>query len=83
MKILIKNGTVINHDKSEKINVLIENDRILALTKDEPTADKIIDATGKFVMPGLIDMHVHFRDPGFEYKDDVNSGSETAVAGGV
>lgn len=83
MKILIKNGTVINHDKSKKINVLIENDRILALTKDEPNADKIIDATGKFVMPGLIDMHVHFRDPGFEYKDDVNSGSETAVAGGV
>ena len=83
MKILIKNGTVINHDKSEKINVLIENDRILSLTKDEPNADKIIDATGKFVMPGLIDMHVHFRDPGFEYKDDVNSGSETAVAGGV
>ena len=83
MKILIKNGTVINHDKSEKINVLIENDRIVSLTKDEPNADKIIDATGKFVMPGLIDMHVHFRDPGFEYKDDVNSGSETAVAGGV
>ena len=76
MKILIKNGTVINHDKSEKINVLIENDRIVSLTKDEPNADKIIDATGKFVMPGLIDMHVHFRDPGFEYKDDVNSGSE-------
>ncbi|MDA3077139.1 dihydroorotase [Campylobacter sp. JMF_04 NA10] len=83
MKILIKNGTVINHDRSEKINVLIENDQISALTKDEPSADKIIDATGKLVMPGLIDMHVHFRDPGFEYKDDVITGSETAVAGGV
>ncbi|MDA3077342.1 dihydroorotase [Campylobacter sp. JMF_06 NA1] len=83
MKILIKNGTVINHDRSEKINVLIENEQISALTKDEPSADKVIDATGKLVMPGLIDMHVHFRDPGFEYKDDVITGSETAVAGGV
>ncbi|MDA3050243.1 dihydroorotase [Campylobacter sp. JMF_02 ED1] len=83
MKILIKNGTVINHNKTEKINVLIEDDKICALCKDEPSADKIIDAAGKLVMPGLIDMHVHFRDPGFEYKDDVITGSETAVAGGV
>ena len=83
MKILIKNGTVINHNKSEKINVLIENDKILALTTDEPAADKIIDATDKLVVPGLIDMHVHFRDPGFEYKDDIITGSQTAVAGCV
>ena len=45
--------------------------------------DKIIDVSGKLVMPGLIDMHVYFRDPGLEYKDDINTGSETAVAGGV
>ncbi|MDA3062574.1 MULTISPECIES: dihydroorotase [unclassified Campylobacter] len=83
MKILIKNGTVINHNKTQKINVLIEDDKICALCEDEPSADKVIDATGKLVMPGLIDMHVHFRDPGFEYKDDVITGSETAVAGGV
>jgi len=83
MKTLIKNGTIINHDGSQKANVLIEGDKIALITADEPTADKVIDASGKLVMPGLIDMHVHFRDPGLEYKDDINTGSETAVAGGV
>lgn len=83
MKILIKNGEVINANSRQKINVLIENDTIIELTNAEPNADRVIDATGKFVMPGLIDMHVHFRDPGFEYKDDINTGSECAVAGGV
>ena len=83
MKILIKNGTVINATGRQKINVLIENDKILKLTNSDEKADKIIDAKEKLVMPGLIDMHVHFRDPGFEYKDDINTGSECAVAGGV
>lgn len=83
MKTLIKNGTIVNHDGSQKANVLIEDDKIALITADEPSADNIIDASGKLVMPGLIDMHVHFRDPGLEYKDDINTGSETAVAGGV
>lgn len=83
MKILIKNGKVINHNKTQDINVLIENGNIIALTNDEPKAEKVIDATGMLVVPGFIDMHVHFRDPGLEYKDDVISGSKTAVAGGV
>uniref|UniRef100_UPI00112FBCDD amidohydrolase family protein n=1 Tax=Campylobacter concisus TaxID=199 RepID=UPI00112FBCDD len=68
MKTLIKNGTIVNHDGSQKANVLIEGDKIALITADEPTADKVIDASGKLVMPGLIDMHVHFRDPGLEYK---------------
>lgn len=83
MKTLIINGTIINSDGSQKANVLIENSTIVKITTDTPDADKIIDATGKIIVPGLIDMHVHFRDPGQEYKDDVISGSETAVAGGV
>ena len=83
MKILIKNGTIINANESKKANILIENDKIIDITLDEPNADNIIDANGKLIMPGLIDIHVHFRDPGFEYKDDIISGSETAVAGGV
>lgn len=83
MKILIKNGTVINHNQSKKINVLIQNDKIISLTHEEPKADRVIDASGKFVVPGLIDMHVHFRDPGLEYKDDIITGSKCAVAGGV
>lgn len=83
MKILIKNGTIVNSDKSIKANVVIEDDIIVDIITGEIKADKIIDAKNKLIMPGLIDMHVHFRDPGFEYKDDTISGSETAVAGGV
>ncbi len=83
MRTLIKNGIIVNSDGQIKANVLIVDDTIADITTHEVTADKIIDAQNKFVMPGLIDMHVHFRDPGFEYKDDINSGSEAAVAGGV
>ncbi|MGP1484819.1 MAG: dihydroorotase [Campylobacter sp.] len=83
MTILIKNGTIINHNETKKANILIQDDKISLITTDEPNADKVIDATGKVIMPGLIDMHVHFRDPGLEYKDDIISGSQTAVAGGV
>lgn len=83
MRILIKNGLVVNSDKKIEANVLIEDENIVDVTNEEPEADKVIDATGMLVMPGLIDMHVHFRDPGFEYKDDVISGSRSAVAGGV
>ncbi|MFV0482065.1 MAG: dihydroorotase [Campylobacteraceae bacterium] len=83
MKILIKNGTIVNADGQIKANVLIENELISDITKEEVKADKVIDATNMLIFPGLIDMHVHFRDPGMEYKDDVISGSESAVAGGV
>ncbi|WP_086252656.1 dihydroorotase [Campylobacter devanensis] len=83
MKTLIKNGTIINANESKKANILIQDDKIIAITTDEPSADIVIDANGKLVMPGLIDIHVHFRDPGFEYKDDIITGSQTAVAGGV
>lgn len=83
MKIAIKNATIVNHDKKFKANVLIDGEKIARVTSDDIDADTVIDATGKLVMPGLIDMHVHFRDPGYEYKDDIISGSEAAVAGGV
>lgn len=88
MKIMIKNGLIVNSDAKFKGDVFINGDKIVAVgenleakfnTKDA----KIIDAKDKIVMPGFIDMHVHFRDPGFEYKDDIISGSKTAVAGGV
>ncbi|QCD52455.1 dihydroorotase [Campylobacter sp. RM16192] len=83
MTTLIKNATIVNFNETKKANILIESEMIADITTDEPKTDTIIDANGKLVMPGLIDMHVHFRDPGLEYKDDINSGSESAVAGGV
>jgi len=83
MKIAIINGTIVNSDEKFKANILIENGKIAKIGSEKFEADKVIDATNKLVMPGLIDMHVHFRDPGQEYKDDIISGSQAAVAGGV
>lgn len=83
MTTLIKNATIVNSDEMFNANILIDGEMIADVTTDEVKADKIIDASGCLAIPGLIDMHVHFRDPGLEYKDDINTGSETAVAGGV
>ncbi|OGW12615.1 MAG: dihydroorotase [Nitrospinae bacterium RIFCSPLOWO2_12_FULL_39_93] len=85
--ILIKNGRVI--DPANKIDaildILIENGRITEIGKaisHQPSAISLIDASGKIVVPGLIDMHVHLREPGYEYKETVKTGAESALAGG-
>lgn len=83
MTTLIKNGTIVNNDETIKANVFIQNDKISLITQNQLEADRVIDASNKLIVPGLIDMHVHFRDPGFEYKDDITTGSMAAVAGGV
>lgn len=85
MKILIKNGRVIDpaSNRDGVYDILIENDTIV---KTEPhlnnEADKIIDADGLFVMPGFIDLHVHLREPGFEYKETIKTGAMAALRGG-
>ena len=83
MKTLIKNGSVVLKDSVEKKDILIEDGKIAALGDNLTDADQVIDATGKTVIPGIIDMHVHLREPGFEGKEDIASGSLAAVAGGV
>ena len=85
MKILIKNGHLV--DPKNKIDgmmdVLIENDRIKKVAKKiVEKSDKEIDAKGKIVVPGLIDIHVHLRQPGFEYKETIQTGLRAAVKGG-
>lgn len=86
MTILIKNGHVVDPltGKDGCFHVLIEGDRIkkVAQAIDEK-ADKVIDAEGCYVMPGLIDLHVHLRDPGLEYKETLETGGKAAVKGGV
>lgn len=84
MKLLVKNGDVVLSDKVEKCDILTDGGRIVKIGKNI-IADgaKIIDAGGKTVIPGIIDMHVHLREPGFEGKEDIQSGSLAAVAGGV
>ena len=85
MKSLIKNAKIVNEGQIFESDLLIENDLILKISKNIPEseADKVIDATGKFLLPGVIDDQVHFREPGLTHKGDIASESKSAVAGGV
>lgn len=85
MVILIKNGRVIDPGTrtDQKADVLIEDGRIKEIdTEIHAEADKVMDAADCFVMPGFIDLHVHLRDPGYEYKETVETGSRAAARGG-
>jgi dihydroorotase len=84
MKILIKNATVINENARFESDLLIEDELISKIARDISTeADKIIDAKGKILIPGVIDDQVHFREPGLTHKGDIESESRAAVAGGI
>ena len=85
MKTLLKNGTLIDYKTktNEKKDILIENDKIIKIEKEiNEKAEKIIDCTNLNIIPGMIDMHCHLREPGFEHKETIKTGSESAVAGG-
>ncbi len=82
-KLLIKGGTAVFADKCEVCDILVDGKKIVKIAKNvEEKGAKVIDAAGLHVFPGLIDMHVHLREPGFEYKEDIASGSAAAVRGG-
>lgn len=83
--ILIKNGRLIDpaSKRDEIVDIAIENGKIKEIGKiDGEKFEEIIDAKGYVVSPGLIDVHVHFRDPGFTYKEDILSGAKSAARGG-
>ncbi|SNB45760.1 dihydroorotase [Geobacter sp. DSM 9736] len=86
MNMLIKGGRVIDPSQGidDTLDVLVENGTIKEIGKGLSPAGKVetIDAAGKIVTPGLIDMHVHLRDPGLEYKEDIVTGTRAAAAGG-
>lgn len=82
-KLLIKGGTAVFVDKCEVCDILVDGKKIVKIAKNvEEKGAKVIDAKGLHVFPGLIDLHVHLREPGFEYKEDIASGSAAAVRGG-
>lgn len=85
MTILIKGGRVINPDNKmdEIMDILVDNGKIASVEKDiKGEFDQTIDASGKVVMPGLIDLHVHLREPGYTHKETIETGSKAAAKGG-
>lgn len=84
--LLIKGGRVVDpaSGTDEELDLLIQDDKICELAKgiSVPEGAQVVDADGKIVLPGLVDMHVHLREPGFEGKEDIESGTSAAAAGG-
>jgi len=86
MKLLIKNGHVISpaDNLNDICDILVQDNKISKIGKNlREIADGTIDAEDKIVMPGLVDMHVHLREPGREDKETISSGTRAAIAGGV
>jgi len=84
MRTLIKNARIVNEGSIFEGDILIEDDLIVKVAS-EITADnaKVIDANGNYVLPGVIDDQVHFREPGLTHKGDIASESRAAIAGGI
>src|SRR3984957_6709492 len=82
--ILIQNGTILDPANSleRRTDLLLRHGKIAAIGENLGPADETIDATGLLVTPGLIDIHVHFREPGDEEEETIASGAAAAVAGG-
>lgn len=86
MKLLIKNGRVVDpqNNLDEVLDILVENSKIAKVAKNiKNGADKVIEAEGKIVLPGLVDMHVHLREPGREDKETILSATKAALKGGI
>jgi dihydroorotase len=95
MRLLLRGARIVDPSQmiDEKMDLLIENGKIVRTAKniykskteteaDYPSTLKVLDLRGKIVVPGLIDMHTHLREPGFEYKETIQTGCEAAAAGG-
>ena len=80
MKTIIKNCQLIGEQVLKSI--VIENGKIIDITSENVQEENEIDANGLVATAGLIDMHVHLREPGFEYKEDIESGTKAAAMGG-
>ena len=86
MKILIKDGIIVNEGRSFEGDLLVDDEQISEIYEGEAprgVCDRVIDASGCFVLPGVIDDHVHFREPGLTRKADIESESRAAAFGGV
>ena len=85
MTVLLKNGHIVDYKNNldNIYDILIKDEKIVKIEKElNEKVDKEIDCTGLYVIPGMIDMHCHLREPGYEYKETIETGSKSAVAGG-
>ena len=93
--VIFKNGTVIDPASGlmDKRDILVKGENVVKIApnidvetvkrENEDAKDiKVLDCSGRYIGPGLVDVHVHFRDPGFTYKEDIESGSVAAAKGG-
>ena len=84
MKKLLKNAQIINEGGIVTADVMIQGDRIVKVAKSiKDEAAEVIDLSGKFLMPGVIDDQVHFREPGLTHKGRIYTEAKAAVAGGI
>jgi len=82
--LILKNGTLVNHDGRIAADIGVRDERIAAIGDlSEASGGEVIDLNGLHILPGVIDTQVHFREPGMEWKEDLETGSECAVLGGV
>ncbi len=82
--LLLKGGTVVSHSGTARADIGVRDGRIAAVGDLDPgSAAEVVDCTGLHVLPGVIDTQVHFREPGGEHKEDLETGSRAAVLGGV
>jgi len=83
--LIIKNGRLATPWFSGVVSIAIDSGKIVGIGQDSvmPSSDKVIDASGKLVLPGMIDMHTHFRDPGYTQREDFKHGTMAAAAGGI
>ncbi|MBN2336015.1 allantoinase AllB [Candidatus Bathyarchaeota archaeon] len=82
--LVIKNGLLVLPSGVTEGSVVVDGGKIVGIVRSgEPRADRVVDASGKVVLPGMVDMHVHLRDPGFPERENFESGTRAAAAGGV
>ena len=80
---IIKNGYIVVNNKLERKDILIEGNQIVDISNNIDLKDEILDATDCLIMPGGVDVHVHLRQPGYEYKETISSGTNAAAKGGI
>jgi dihydroorotase (multifunctional complex type) len=84
-QMIVKGGDVLVNGELLRADIIVDKGIIVGISQGQPLPDaqRVVDATGKTVIPGIIDSHVHFREPGYEYKEDFYTGSRACAAGGI